>query len=181
MISAQSYSILIRMRTLEEEDCYEAKVLEFPDLIEYADTYEEAYELIIDAVETTQAILTEKNREIPSPSTIIDDSYSGRVTLRMPKELHKNIAISANQDGASLNQYLVFLLSFYQGYNSSINQVKDSIEKMQSSIEGFQNRNLSISIDYKANEIGKDNLTNLILDQTYVDKQLDQACLLQYT
>lgn len=177
MISAQSYSILIRMRTFEEEECYEAKVLEFPDLIEYADTHEEAYELIIDAIETTQIIFTEKNKEIPVPSTIIDDSYSGRVTLRMPKELHKNIAISANQDGASLNQYLVFLLSFYQGYNSSINQVKDSIEKMQSSIEeGFQNRSLSISIDYKANEL-EDNLSHLTLDQNCIDKQLGQVCL----
>ena len=151
MISAKNYSIIVRHGIFEEEECFEAKVLEFPDLVEYADTYEEAYELMLDGIETTQEIFSEKNREFPLPSNILDNEYSGRVTLRMPKGLHKAMAVTADQDGTSLNQYLVSLLSYSQGYATSLSQLKDTIEEtIQSSLEEVKERGISINIHYKA-------------------------------
>jgi len=48
--------------------------------------------------------------EIPEPSIVED--YSGRILLRMPKYIHRRLAIQAQQEGSSLNQYIVSLLSF---------------------------------------------------------------------
>ena len=48
--------------------------------------------------------------DIPEPS--IADDYSGRILLRMPKYIHRRLAIQAQQEGSSLNQYIVSLLSF---------------------------------------------------------------------
>ena len=48
--------------------------------------------------------------DIPEPS--IADDYSGRILLRMPKYIHRMLAIQAQQEGSSLNQYVVSLLSY---------------------------------------------------------------------
>jgi antitoxin HicB len=48
--------------------------------------------------------------EIPEPS--IADDYSGRILLRMPKYIHRRLAIQAQQEGSSLNQYIVSLISY---------------------------------------------------------------------
>ena len=37
--------------------------------------------------------------------------YSGKLLLRIPKELHKELAELAKQNGVSLNQYAVYKLS----------------------------------------------------------------------
>jgi len=48
--------------------------------------------------------------DIPEPS--IAEDYSGRILLRMPKYIHRRLAIQAQQEGSSLNQYIVSLLSY---------------------------------------------------------------------
>jgi antitoxin HicB len=48
--------------------------------------------------------------DVPEPS--IAEEYSGRILLRMPKYVHRMLAIQAQQEGSSLNQYVVSLLSY---------------------------------------------------------------------
>lgn len=48
--------------------------------------------------------------DIPEPS--IAEDYSGRILLRMPKYIHRRLAIQAQQEGSSLNQYILSLLSY---------------------------------------------------------------------
>jgi antitoxin HicB len=48
--------------------------------------------------------------DIPEPS--IAENYSGRILLRMPKYIHRRLAIQAQQEGSSLNQYILSLLSY---------------------------------------------------------------------
>lgn len=38
-------------------------------------------------------------------------SYSGKFALRMPKSLHRKLAEHARDDGVSMNQYCVYLLT----------------------------------------------------------------------
>lgn len=116
MSTAHDYNIVIRHGIFEGESCYEAKVFEFIDLVEYADSHNEAYELMIDAIKTTQDIFNEKGKKLPVPSNILGDDYSGRVTLRMPKTLHKEMSITAKREETSLNQYLLSIISFGKGF-----------------------------------------------------------------
>nr|WP_283805092.1 toxin-antitoxin system HicB family antitoxin [Lentilactobacillus rapi] len=44
---------------------------------------------------------------MPEP---VDESFSGRITLRMPKSLHKELTVLAKEENVSLNQYVVALL-----------------------------------------------------------------------
>ena len=40
-----------------------------------------------------------------------DIEYSGKISLRVPKSLHRDLIIGAKGEGVSLNQYLLYKLS----------------------------------------------------------------------
>lgn len=48
-------------------------------------------------------------REIPLP--MVEQEYSGKFVLRIPKSLHRRLAEAAQADGVSLNQYTRAALS----------------------------------------------------------------------
>lgn len=113
-----NYNISIRRVLVDDEELFEARIRELPDATEYADTMEEAYELALDTIETTAEIFAEQGRPFPEPASIVED-YSGRVTLRVPKSLHRSLALAAEDEAISLNQYLVSLLAFHAGTSFS--------------------------------------------------------------
>ena len=54
--------------------------------------------------------------EDPSETITLDKykaqkEYSGKLMLRIPKELHRDLAIAARMNGVSLNQYAVYKLA----------------------------------------------------------------------
>ncbi len=111
---ASLYNISIRKGNFDGEVLFEARIKELPDVAEYADSYEEAYSLAIDTIETTAEMLLEQGKVMPSP--IIDEAdYSGRVTLRMPKSMHAAYVSWSESEEISLNQLIVNCLSFSLG------------------------------------------------------------------
>jgi predicted HicB family RNase H-like nuclease len=115
MIDPKKYTITVRKGLFDDEECFEARVAELPDVAEYADSFDEAYALAIDTIETTAAIFEQQGKTMPLPIVPADD-YSGRVTLRLPKSLHRALAKAANNEGVSLNQHLTNVLNYYSGY-----------------------------------------------------------------
>ena len=115
MTDPHAYNITIRKGDFDGEVYFEARVKELPDLTEYADSHDEAYQLVVDAIETTAEVFQEKGREMPTPHIPADD-FSGRVTLRLPKSLHRAMVEASEDEGISLNQYMVNVLSYFSGY-----------------------------------------------------------------
>lgn len=115
MSKAENYSVVVRYVVLDGEAVYEARVKEFPDLREYADSPEEAYALAIDAVNTVASIYAEKGRAMPEVADVAQD-FSGRVTLRLPKSLHRALSDAAEEEDVSLNQHLVNVLNYFTGF-----------------------------------------------------------------
>lgn len=115
MIDPQSYGIEVRRRRMDDEVVFEARVRELPDLTEYADTAEEAYALALDAIATTAAVLAERGRPMPMPLEPTE-GWSGRVTLRVPRSLHRALADAAATEGCSLNQHIINVLNYFTGY-----------------------------------------------------------------
>ncbi len=62
-------------------------------------------EALVDALETNLNL----GREIPLPIT--EENYSGKFLIRMPRSLHRRLAIEAKKEGVSLNQYAIYKLS----------------------------------------------------------------------
>lgn len=118
MIDAAEYTITVRKGYFDGEECFEARITELPDVAEYADSFEEAYALAIDTIEVTAELFAEQGKRMPPPIIPADD-YSGRVTLRLSKSLHRMLVKTADNEGVSLNQHLTNILNYYAGYAQS--------------------------------------------------------------
>lgn len=130
MIDASKYTITVRKGYFDGEEYFEARVAELPDIAEYADGFEEAYTLAIDTIETTAELFAEQGKLMPSPIIPADD-YSGRVTLRLSKSLHRALAKAADNESVSLNQHLTNILNYYAGY-AQATEILNSVNIWQS-------------------------------------------------
>lgn len=88
----------------EEDDVFIARVAEFPSLATHGDTQDEALGEIKKLVKFVLSDLKKNNEPIPEP--LGKRSFSGRLVLRMPEYLHRELALEASQQGVSLNQFL---------------------------------------------------------------------------
>lgn len=91
-------------------------IVEFPDLRYCVGTGNSIKEAIEDAMLAKEEWIKasyENNLLIPEPASI--EEYNGRVTLRLPRSLHKNIIETAKKEGVSANQLLLHLISLGMG------------------------------------------------------------------
>ncbi|MGC1953831.1 MAG: toxin-antitoxin system HicB family antitoxin [Gammaproteobacteria bacterium] len=116
-----AYTIVIRRVREGDEFLFRGRVKELPDVETYGETYVETYDLAIDAIEQLHHLTKELGRSFPQPDRDPDDAFSGRVTLRMPKSLHRALATLADAEGVSLNQYIVSALSVAVGAKQTAN------------------------------------------------------------
>jgi len=86
-----------------------AGVEELEGCMTQGESYDEAYRNIMEAMEGWLEVALEKGIRIPEPTT--ENQYSGRFTLRIPKSLHRQLALNAKKENVSLNQYAIHLLS----------------------------------------------------------------------
>ena len=93
----------------DPEGGYVAQIKDLPGCLTQGETLEEAIANINEARELWIETVYEAGDEIPLPST--DDTYSGKLLLRMPKSLHHHLAEAADRENVSLNQYIVSVLS----------------------------------------------------------------------
>ena len=87
-------------------------VVSFPDLpgcLAQGETIEEAVKNAEDAKREWLKAALEEGIEIRLPRE--REEYSGQFKLRIPKSLHRTLAEQARQEGISMNQYCVYLLS----------------------------------------------------------------------
>jgi len=94
-----------RVITPDNAGGYAAQVLEFPGCFSDGDTPEEAYRNLEEAAENWVEAALAQRMAIPEP--FATQGYSGTVSLRLPKSIHKRAAEYAHKDGVSLNQFLL--------------------------------------------------------------------------
>lgn len=110
MTDASRYTVSVRKTEVDGEVCFEARAKEFPDIVTYGESALEAYELVLDAVETIVTDAQERARAIPQPQQETEGA-TGRITLRLPKSVHARAVERAQDEGVSLNTYLVSIIS----------------------------------------------------------------------
>jgi len=105
-----SYNYVIKPISDESGNYYHASVLEFDGCQSTGDTFEEAYEGLMEAMEGWIETKLENGFTVPSPFDN-NDKYSGKFVVRLPKSLHYRLAMEAEKEGVSLNQYTLYKLS----------------------------------------------------------------------
>lgn len=93
----------------KEEGGYALHCPELSGCMTCADTIEQGFRMIEDAKREWFTACLEDGITIPEPSRLED--YSGQFKLRLPKSLHRLLAQKSNEEGVSMNQYCVYLLS----------------------------------------------------------------------
>jgi antitoxin HicB len=93
-----------------EDGSWAAEVPDLPGCLAAGETAAEAIELVADAIDAWMIAAKADGRPVPGPRQI-DDDYSGRTLLRLPKSLHRRVTVAARHDGVSLNTYCVMTLA----------------------------------------------------------------------
>jgi predicted RNase H-like HicB family nuclease len=93
----------------KEEGGYALSCPELKGCMTCADTLEQGFAMIEDAKKNWFAACIQDGIPIPEPNDI--QAYSGQFKLRIPKSLHKQLTERSRQEGISMNQYCLYLLS----------------------------------------------------------------------
>jgi len=73
---------------------------------------------------------------IPQPDSIRElEECSGKVLVRLPKEIHYRLIQKAKHDGTSLNQEIVYLLSMAFGESKGFDNVQKVVDELKQTLE----------------------------------------------
>lgn len=87
------------------EKGYFAKVVELSGCMTWTESFEELGPMIEDAMISWIEDALEDCDSIPEPADASD--YSGKLNLRIPKSLHRDLSRRATEENVSLNQLMV--------------------------------------------------------------------------
>ena len=94
--------------THSPEGGYVGRIPDLPGCITQGETQLEVLEMIEDAKRCWLTAALEDEDDIPEPDW---DLYNGRLNLRIPKSLHRKLAVGAKREGVNLNQLVTYLIS----------------------------------------------------------------------
>lgn len=126
-------------------------IAEHPDLpgcMTHGESKVKALENLDDAKRTWIYGQLAAGEQVPLPS--IDkmvDECSGKVLLRLPKELHFNLIKKAEKDQTSLNQEILYLISHGLGKDSVQKQMEVLMDKLQKLIHVNSSTNIDKAFD----------------------------------
>jgi predicted RNase H-like HicB family nuclease len=98
-----------RIEWSEEDHCHVARCLEFPSLAAHGDTIEEVLREIKYVVAESLKWMREEGETVPKPLGL--KKFKGHLSLRIPPEKHRELAIRCAEEGISLNQFILSRLS----------------------------------------------------------------------
>ena len=98
-----------RVEWSEEDQTHVAHCLEFPSFKATGSTMEKALAEIKFVIAAAVEWMREGGEKVPEPFGT--KQYKGNLTLRIPADLHRNIAIRAAEEGVSINQYVLSRIS----------------------------------------------------------------------
>jgi predicted HicB family RNase H-like nuclease len=98
-----------RVEWSEEDDAHVAHCLEFPSLMAHGNTAGKALTEIEKIVNESITWMKEEKEIIPEPLGL--KRFKGNLTLRVPQEVHRKLAMKCAEEGVSVNQYILSKIS----------------------------------------------------------------------
>src|SRR5712692_5611976 len=129
-LKARDYPVKISFD--EQDKVYVAGFFDLPGCSAYGDTVQEAYRRAQEAKAEWLRVTLEQGLPIPEPSKT--EEYSGRILVRLPTSLHSMLSDKAKLHGASLNQYILHLLSAAvvgDEVSTQLDEVRNKIEHLE--------------------------------------------------
>jgi len=161
-VMSKDYPIELRHEVDGEDSYWIAEHKDLPGCKTHGKTTEEAIDNLIDAKKAWIYPEILKGKEIPQPDSHENSiqKYSGKILLRVPKQLHRDIAIKAKLDGVSVNQELNYLLS--KAIGSEANHMREKAKfDLSSTYTDFVK---AVYQNFKKNRYSENNNRNEIRD-----------------
>jgi predicted RNase H-like HicB family nuclease len=115
----------------DESGGYSAEILEFPGCFAEGESADETMDALERAAKSWIQAALDHGQEIPQP--FMNQGYSGKVALRLPKSFHRKCVEFAERDGTSLNQFLVSAIAARIGAEECcrrlVSQVTETVQK----------------------------------------------------
>ncbi|HHV17790.1 MAG TPA: type II toxin-antitoxin system HicB family antitoxin [Thermoanaerobacterales bacterium] len=128
-IDINDYKVEIIKLSNNDGGGFLATVPKLPGCMSDGETPEEALVNVKDAIKCWIETARELGRKVPEPDKYkVEDDFSGKLTLRMPKLLHKMIAEQAEKEGCSINQLIITYISMGIGNEFGRNQISVSFD-----------------------------------------------------
>lgn len=93
----------------DEDGAFVGRVVEFPSLAAHGKTLENALHEINQVVGFVLEELAESGESVPEP--LSKRRFSGKLNVRMPSQLHRQLSVEAAREGVSLNQWIMMKLA----------------------------------------------------------------------
>ena len=103
------YNYIIKPIQDESGAYFHASVLELDGCQSAGETFKEAFDGLMEAMEGWIETKLESGFSVPDP--IDNTKFSGKFVVRLPKSLHARLAMEADREGVSLNQYTLYKLN----------------------------------------------------------------------
>jgi len=103
------YSIIVEHIKEENEEYFFSRIVELDGCHSHGNTRHESLDNLQEAMQGYLEVKLEYGDPIHEP--VSADSYSGKFLLRLPKTLHQRLALEADKEGVSLNQYALYKLA----------------------------------------------------------------------
>jgi antitoxin HicB len=100
-----------RIELAPDEGGWFVSIPDLPGCLSQGFTPEEALEMIRDAQRLWIQVALEDGLVIPLPRDDDEHDYSGKFNVRVPKNLHRDLARAAKAQGTSLNLYIATTLA----------------------------------------------------------------------
>lgn len=135
MNEEKKYGLKISLLSEEDGGGYFIEVPDLPGCMADGDTLDEAIQNAKQAIDSWIEAAKAEGKPIPEPSYYKDeDEYSGKLTIRIPKRLHKELTDIAQEEGISLNQLILYALSKEAGRKEVSASTDSSFDRTDSLI-----------------------------------------------
>jgi len=182
------YSIEILRDNDEENPGWVAKIKDLPGCITQADSFEELGEMIEDAKRSWIEVALEDGIPVPEPR--LEEDYSGKFVVRLPKSLHRELAELSDREEVSLNTLVLNMLAKSVGMISHSPKITIEESEIQPGLawprisEIAQGILLDHGLSNEVQEINETLFANWVADHIYQAdaalKQKDNSTALKY-
>lgn len=177
MHNAEEYTVSVRKERVDGEIYWVARVDEIPDILEFADTRDEAYQLAIDTITVGQEMCLNEGTPFPSPKHFLEQEVSGRVTLRLPKSVHYKCIVESEKEGSSLNAYILTCIASYTGNKQTPDIYaygKDLVNQLEFALNNSRPRAVMINEEFSFAQIKTGMVSNVTFREPH--KELPLSC-----
>lgn len=107
----RGYGIRVFPVSQENGGGWAAVVPELPGCSACGDSPSDAMAELQDAIDSWIQVTREFGDCVPEPKQWAPDKFSGKLTVRLPKSLHRELAECASEQGVSINSLMVSMIS----------------------------------------------------------------------